>query len=63
MSIKPDLLRARFNLGVVFYQQGKFDEAITQWTELLKIKPDHLDTLNSLATAFYRQGKTDEAIA
>jgi tetratricopeptide (TPR) repeat protein len=50
------------NLGNVLAQQGRTDEAITQYREALRIKPDYAYAHSNLGNALLQQGRTDEAI-
>ena len=59
----PDCPMAYYNLGLVYFQQGRLDEAIWQYQKVLQINPDETDALNNLGSAFLQQGRLDEAIA
>jgi protein O-mannosyl-transferase len=50
------------NLGNVFSEQGRFDEAIGHFNQALEIRPNHPDTHMNLAVALTRQGRFDEAM-
>lgn len=52
---------AHNNLGVAFYERGKFEEAAFQFKEVLKIKPDHVGSRNNLANILFNQGNLKEA--
>jgi len=54
---------AHDHLGVALAEQGKFDEAITQFSEALRISPYFARTHNNLGIALALQGRLDEAIA
>jgi Flp pilus assembly protein TadD len=54
---------AHNNLGVALSDQGRFAEAVAQYTEGLKIKPDDALARNNLGFALLRLGRLDEAIA
>ena len=49
-------------LGLVFSQEGRTDEAISEYRQALKLNPDDADTHYNLANALYRKGLLDEAI-
>jgi tetratricopeptide (TPR) repeat protein len=51
------------NLGVVYYTQGKLEEAVTEYQQALGINPNYADAHNSLGAAHSAQGKLAEAIA
>jgi len=54
---------AHNNLGIVFFQQRRMDEAIAHLQQSLEIKPDYAEAYYNLATVLLQQGRTDEAIA
>jgi protein O-mannosyl-transferase len=51
------------NLGVVFAQLGRWDEAIDQYQQALAMQPDDPAACVNLGAAFLQQGRFDEAIA
>ncbi len=53
---------AHNNLGVVLHRQGKTDEAIAHYSEVLRIKPRDADAHNNIGVLLADQGKTDEAV-
>jgi protein O-mannosyl-transferase len=59
----PNCPMAYYNLGLVYFQQGRLDEAILQYQKVLQFHPDETDALNNLGSAFLQQGRVDEAIA
>src|SRR5579859_5295502 len=42
LKLKPDFVPAHVNLGLVYYVQGKNDEAIGAFRQALKLDPDIL---------------------
>ena len=40
LRINPDDAEAHFNLGVIYGQQGRTDEAIREYQAALRINPD-----------------------
>ncbi len=54
---------AHYNLGVVFAQQGRIKEAISQFQKALAIKPDYAKPHFNLGNSFLQQGRMEEAIA
>ncbi len=51
----------KFIQGVQFYQQGKFDEAIAAFKDVLKEKPDFAEGYFNLGMAYLRKGDVDPA--
>lgn len=53
---------ALYNVGVLFYNQGKMDSAL-KYTELAyKAKPDHIETKDMLAKLYAKFGRSSDAI-
>ena len=59
----PNCWMAHSNLGDVFSQQGRMDEAVTHLQRALELKPDLTEAHNNLGIALRQEGKVDEAIA
>ena len=51
-----------YNLGMVLASEGRFDEAILHYQNVLRIQPEHVDTHTNLGNAFAAQGRHDHAI-
>jgi len=62
IRLNPDCWMAHNNLGIVFVEQGRTDEAINQYHEAIRIKPDDAFTHNNLGNALLKMGSVDEAI-
>jgi tetratricopeptide (TPR) repeat protein len=56
----PDA-RAYYNLGVVFFNQGKLDQAKGCFIAALQLQPDIAEAHNNLGNVLAGQGKMDEA--
>jgi Flp pilus assembly protein TadD len=54
---------AHGNLGTVYREDGKVDDAIREFREALRIKPNDADNHNNLGTVLRQKGKVDEAIS
>jgi tetratricopeptide (TPR) repeat protein len=52
-----------YNLGNIFYAQGKLDQAIPHFRASLRIKPTYVKPYNNLGLALFDQGKVDQAIS
>jgi Tfp pilus assembly protein PilF len=57
----PDSRDARRELGISYYQQHKYDEAMQTFTELQRIDPDDLAAHLNLSILYRRAGMQDKA--
>ena len=57
----PNWDRPHNNLGTVYYDQGRLDEAIREFQTALKLNYDYADAHNNLGVVYERQGRLDEA--
>ena len=62
LADRPDLVAARYNLGVVLHDQGKIDEAIAVYNDAIKINPDFKSAYGNLGHALKAQGRFEDAI-
>ena len=58
----PENVSLVFELGRLFYNDGRIDEAIVKFESILEIFPLHSDTLFSLAVAYEEKDEIDKAI-
>jgi tetratricopeptide (TPR) repeat protein len=63
IRLNPDCWMPRCNLGDIFTQQRRTDEAIAQYQKALAIKPDYAEARYNLGIIFFQLRRTDEAIA
>ena len=63
LQVEPDSPIARNNMGNVWFQQGRFDDAIEQYQRSITLKPNYPEAHNNLGVALSRRGKFDDAIA
>ena len=54
---------ALYNQGVIAWNAGKIEDAITRFQEALKVNPDHADSHYQLGMGMLNQGKLQEAVA
>src|SRR5213596_1778638 len=59
----PDCWMAHNNLGIVLFQNGHIDEAVSHYRTTLNLQPDFWDADYNLGTALFKKGEVDEAIA
>ncbi|HUB66342.1 MAG TPA: tetratricopeptide repeat protein [Candidatus Methylacidiphilales bacterium] len=62
LAKNPACWMAYGNLGVILFQQGHIDEAVSDCQKALAIKPDYADAHNNLGSVFIQNGQVDEAI-
>ena len=58
----PDYANAHFDLGVVYGQQGRTDEAIREYQAARTDQPRPCQATTTWAVVYGQQGRTDEAI-
>ena len=58
----PTDAEAHCNLGVIYGQQGRTDEAIREYQAALRINPDYDEAHYNLGVIYRQQGRIDEAI-
>jgi tetratricopeptide (TPR) repeat protein len=59
----PGCWMAHYNLGHDMQRHGRFQEAISYYSEAMGIQPDNPDPHNNLGNVLLAQGRVDEAIA
>ena len=62
LKIKPDYVRALYNLGTALSEKGNYDEAVLYFTKALEINPKHKDARMNMANVLFKQGKSDKAV-
>lgn len=62
MAADPSDPLPHYNLGVTFQEQGKLDDAISQYQQALRIKPDLSDALVNLGVIFEQLGDLQAAL-
>ena len=55
MEIKPDYAKGYFNLGCIYYQQGKIEEAIASFQQALKIQPNDAEAHYNFGVIYYEK--------
>jgi protein O-mannosyl-transferase len=59
----PDSWMAHNNLGILFADRGRNEEAMAHYRKALELKPDNAEPENNLGTLLEKTGRTDEALA
>jgi tetratricopeptide (TPR) repeat protein len=63
LELAPDLAEAHFNLGHVYREQERWDEAEAEFKQVLDLQPDRSDTYSALAAIYNDTGRNQEAVA
>jgi tetratricopeptide (TPR) repeat protein len=58
----PFNIEVRFQLGLLYFNQDRLDEAIFQFEGLIRQVPNHSNALYSLAVVYAKKGETEKAI-
>jgi len=62
LQIKPNYVKAHYNLANVLAAQNKLDQAVRQYRLALQVEPDYAEAHNNLGIVLKSQGRLDEAI-
>jgi tetratricopeptide (TPR) repeat protein len=62
LARNPSCWMAHNNLGIVLFQKGQLDEAITHYRTTLQMQPNFWDADYNLGSALLGKGEVDEAI-
>jgi Tfp pilus assembly protein PilF len=62
LAVTENNYHAHRNLGVVFYEKGQVDEAISQFQAAVRVRPYFPEAYDHLGIAFDKKGQLDEAI-
>jgi tetratricopeptide (TPR) repeat protein len=57
----PKDAAARFDLGNLYLQQGRLEEAAASFKDALRIRPDYIEARNNLAGTYLQMGRFAEA--
>lgn len=58
----PDFAEVIFQLGRLYYNTGRTDEAISRFQQVIKFFPNHSNAHYSLGVVYAKQGRRDEAL-
>jgi tetratricopeptide (TPR) repeat protein len=58
----PEKERGHTNLGLVYYKQGRLEEAAKEYITAIRLNPDYAEAHNNLGLVYYLQGRVEEAI-
>ena len=62
LQIKPDYAEAYNNLGLVYKEQGSYDQATQSFAKAIKYKKRYFEAINNIATMYERKGDYDTAV-
>jgi tetratricopeptide (TPR) repeat protein len=59
----PDDIGARYNLGNIYMNAGRPEDAISEYEEVLRVAPRHAASLINIATSHVKMGSPSEALS
>ena len=59
-AARPPLTKRQFDVGVQLHQQGRFKDAVAQFTAILEADPQNADAFLARARAFQEMGAADQ---
>jgi tetratricopeptide (TPR) repeat protein len=62
-ELEPDVAEVHANLGAIYFQERKFQQAVPTLRQALKLKPDLTKTQTLLALSLSEMGRYEEAVA
>jgi tetratricopeptide (TPR) repeat protein len=62
LRISPNHEDSHNEMGVIYGNQGKFDDAEREFKEALRINPNNADAHNNLGAIYHKQGKFDASV-
>jgi tetratricopeptide (TPR) repeat protein len=63
LETSPGTPFSRNNMGFIYQQEGKFQEAIREYLIAIQMKPNFFDAYNNLALVYRSAGEKEEAVA
>src|SRR5437899_11208225 len=62
LALAPDSFDAQNNLGVIYFQQGKYDRAAAAFSEAVKLRPSNAEFSFNLGSTLFRLSQTEKAL-
>ena len=62
MGVNADDPQSLAGLGDMYFENGRFKEAIETYEKVVKLNPNDVDTYNDLGLAYHYMGKPDLAV-
>ena len=62
LALRPDYVKAHFDLANLCYAIDETDRAIESYRRAIALKPDHAQAHNNLGNALQRTGRLNEAV-
>jgi tetratricopeptide (TPR) repeat protein len=63
ISLQPSLAEAQYTIGVIYWQQGRFDESLAALRAALAARTDYAEAHYTLGSVLQQKGAVDAAIA
>ena len=62
LEAEPKAWHVRYNLGVALMQQGRVDEALAEFRQVMAESPKHLESMINVAAIYLGQGRPADAL-
>ncbi len=62
LEIYPEFIMSRYNLGVMYFETGRYPQAKQQYLKLLGFDANHVNSLNNLGTILFNEKQYEEAL-
>ena len=59
IEVDPEIIEGYYKQGIVYYSQGKYQEAIIEWKKVLALDPTHEKAQKNIKKAQEKLGMTD----
>lgn len=61
MTARPDHYASHYNLGNIYMEQGKIDQALASYKTAIKLRPDFIPSYVNIAFAYNARGQNEKA--
>jgi len=62
LTISPDNINVRNNLGVIYFEEGNINKAIEEFDKVISINPQYVGAYDNLAVAYMKMGEKEKAM-
>lgn len=61
LTINPDNATARYNLGIIYKQQGDYERGVEEWRRVARIEPGHPNVHVNIGNYHFSRGELQQA--